>query len=57
MTDGDIEDLKVVRQYLDAEAPPLDYPDRMLDVLKGKIEIPDDFNDLPDGIIAVIESR
>lgn len=57
MTDGDIEDLKAVRQYLDAEAPPLDYPDRMLDVLKGKIEIPDDSSDMPDGIIAVNEGR
>lgn len=57
MTDGDIEDLKIVRQYLDAEAPPLDYPSRMFGVLKGKIEIPDDFDELPDDIIAAMEGR
>lgn len=57
MTDGNIDDLKIVRQYLDAEAPPLDYPDRMLGVLKGKIVIPEDFNDTPDDIIAAMEGR
>ncbi len=57
MTDGQIEDLKIVRQYLDAEAPPLDYPNRMFAVLKGKIEIPDDFDELPDDIISAMEGR
>lgn len=57
MTDGNIDDLKIVRQYLDAEAPPLDYPDRMLGVLKGKIVFPEDFNDTPDDIIAAMEGR
>ncbi|MBY6013593.1 MbcA/ParS/Xre antitoxin family protein [Qipengyuania gaetbuli] len=57
MTDGAIEDLKIVRQYLDAEAPPLDYPNRMFGVLKGKIEISDDFDELPDDIIATMEGR
>lgn len=57
MTDGQIEDLKIVRQYLDAEAPPLDYPIRMFAVLKGKIDIPDDFDELPDDIIAAMEGR
>ena len=49
--------MKIVRQYLDAEAPPLDYPNRMFAVLKGKIEIPDDFDELPDDIISAMEGR
>ena len=57
MTDGEIEDLKIVRQYLDAEAPPLDYPNRLFGVLKGKIEISDDFDELPDDINATMEGR
>ena len=52
MTDGSIEDLKIVRQYLDAEAQPLDYPNRFFCVLKGKVEITDDLDELPDDINA-----
>lgn len=57
MTDGEIDDLKIVRQYLDAEAPPLDYPNRLLGVLTGKIDISDDFDELPDDIISSMEGR
>lgn len=57
MTDGEIEDLKIVREYLDAEASPLDYPNRMFGVLKNKIDIPDDFDELPDDLINTMEGR
>ena len=57
MTDGSIEDLKNVRQYLDAEAQPLDYPNRFFCVLKGKVEITDDLDELPDDINATMEGR
>lgn len=55
MTDGAIEELKIVRQYLDAEAPPSDYPNWMFGVLKGKIS--DHFDELPDDINATMERR
>ncbi|MDP4574119.1 DUF2384 domain-containing protein [Qipengyuania sp. G39] len=58
MTAGNVSDLLVVRQYLDAEAPPLKTSrDRLFGALEGKISIADDFDETPPDIIDVMEGR
>ena len=58
MTAGNVSDLFVVRQYLDAEAPPLSTSrDRLFGALKGKISIADDFDETPRDIIDAMEGR
>lgn len=57
MTDGDIEGLQIVRQHLDAEAPPLESTDQRFGALKKEIEKSEDFDELPDEIIAAKEGR
>jgi len=58
MTSGNVSDLFVVRNYLDAEAPPLNTSrDRLFGALKGKISIADDFDETPPDIIDVMEGR
>ena len=58
MTAGNVSDLFVVRQYLDAEAPPLNISrDRLFGALKGRISIADDFNETPPDIIDEMEGR
>lgn len=44
MTDGDIEGLRIVRQHLDAEAPPTESPDRRFGAFRKEIENPEDFD-------------
>lgn len=58
MTAGNVSDLYLVRQYLDAEAPPLrNGGNRLFGALKGKISIPDDFDETPQEIIDAMEGR
>ena len=57
MTAGNVSDLYVVRQYLDAEAGDEQLPRRLYGVLVGQIEMASDFDQLPDEIIAEMEGR
>ena len=58
MSGGDVSDLFAVRQYLVAEAPPLNTSrDRLFGVLKGRIAIADDFDETPPDIIDAMEGR
>ena len=58
MTAGNVSDLYVVRQYLDAEAPPLDeHSKRLFGALKGQIEVPDDFDATPEDVTRTMEGR
>lgn len=58
MTAGNVSDLYLVRQYLDAEAPPLDKNGgRRIGTLKGQIWVADDFDETPQSIIDAMEGR
>ena len=55
MTTGNVSDLYVVRQYLDAEAPIDDLRGQLCGVLKGKIEFSDAFDETPEDLIKAME--
>ena len=56
MTAGNVSDLFVVRQYLDAEAPPIgNAGNRLFGLLSGKISIRGDFDETPQDIIDAME--
>lgn len=57
MTAGNVSDLYVVRQYLDAEAGDEQLPRRLYGALVGQIEMASDFDQLPDEIISEMEGR
>lgn len=58
MLAGNVSDLFVVRQYLDAEAPPLRTSRNYLfGALKGEVWIADDFDQTPPNIIDAMEGR
>lgn len=58
MTAGNVSDLFAVWQYLDAEGPPLNNAEsRLFGVLRGKISIPDDFDETPQEIVDAMEGR
>ena len=57
MTAGNVSDLYVVRQYLDAEVSEGQMPRRLFGALVGQIDMTLDFDTLPDEIIDQIEGR
>ena len=58
MMAGNVSDLFVVRQYLNAEAPPLKTRrNELFGALKGEVWIADDFDDTPKNIIDAMEGR
>ena len=58
MLAGNVSDLFVVRQYLDAEAPPLHIRrNQLFGALKGEVWIADDFDQTPPDIIDAMEGR
>ena len=57
MTAGNVSDIYVVRQYLDAEAGDEQLPRRLYGALLGQIEMASDLDQLPDEIISEMEGR
>lgn len=58
MAAGNVSDLFVLRQYLEAKALPLNTSrDRLFGALKGKIATADEFDESPPGIIDEMEGR
>lgn len=58
MTAGNVSDLFVVRQYLDAEAPqPSNAENRLFGVLRSEISVADDFDKTPQEIIDAMEGH
>lgn len=58
MAAGNVSDLFLIRQYLDAEAPPMgESGNRMAGALKGEIWIADDLNETPPDILDAMEGR
>ena len=56
MLAGNVSDLFVVRQYLDAEAPSCASTNQLFGTLKGEVWIADEFDQTPRDIIDAMES-
>lgn len=58
MLAGNVSDLFVVRQYLDAEAPPINTSrNQLFGAFEGEVWIADDFDETPQNIIDAMGGR